>query len=283
MKNKAWLILCVISFVAALALALTNLVTEGPINEQAVKAADESRLAAMPDAEAFEEQTLADGSTLDSLYAATKGGETVGYVGQATESGYGGPIAVVLGIDKSGAITSMSVGGTEFAETAGLGSRTREPEFTDQFIGLDASPELGRNVDALSGATISSTAVTSAAKQVYDYSAALLFGGEVPVAEEAIPITVSDVRSVTVQGYIDEITVTVGLNPDGSIEAIDIGGDKFSETPAYGGRALEPEFKNQFAGKTAPLEYGEGLDALSGATVTSQAVLDAVNEACAGK
>ncbi len=273
MKNKAWLILFVISFVAALALALTNLVTEGPIKEQNLKASNASRLAAMPNADAFEEQALVEGAAIDSLYAAAKGGELVGYIGQATASGYGGKIEVVLGIDKSGKITGISVGGPEFAETAGLGSRTRDPEFTDQFLGLSASPSLGGNIDGISGATISSTAVADAAKKVYDYAAALMGGGEVPVAEELIPITVDDRRTVTVHGFKDEIQVTVGLNPDGTIEAIEVGGDKFNESPGYGARALEPEFLNQFAGKTPPLRYRARTDAsastTSGATAAS--------------
>lgn len=170
MKNKAWLILCVISFAAALALALTNLVTEGPIAEQSALAATQSRLAAMPGADSFSALELKGDTMLQGLYAANKGGKPFGYVGQGTAIGYGGPIEVMLGVDEGGTIVGISVGGQDFAETAGLGSRTRDPEFTDQFIGLTSAPELGENIDAISGATISSTAVVEAARHIYNYA-----------------------------------------------------------------------------------------------------------------
>ena len=145
MKNKyAWLILCLITVVAAFALSLTNMVTEGPIAEQKLKASNAARSAVFADADAFTEQPLAEGSKLDSVYAAERGGQTVGYVLQATATGYGGPIEVVLGVDNGGKITGISVGGSSFAETAGLGTRTREPAFTGQFIGLTAAPRAGR-------------------------------------------------------------------------------------------------------------------------------------------
>lgn len=279
MKNKAWLILAIIALVAAIALSATNLITKDRIAEQAAFAANAARSSAMPAANAFEEQALAEGAALDSLYAAMDGTTLVGYVGQATVTGFGGPIEVVLGVDVSGKITGMSVGGSDFAETAGLGDETRKPEFTDQFIGLTQAPELKANVDAISGATISSSAVTNGAKSVYNYVLALTTGGEVPVAEQAIPLTVDDRRTVTTQGRTDSFDVTVGVNADGSIEAIEIKSENAKDDAAYIAMAGDPAFLNQFAGKTAPLAYGDGLDAISGATITSDAVLAAVNEA----
>ncbi len=278
MKNKyAWLILCLITVVAAFALSLTNMVTEGPIAEQKLKASNAARVAVFANADAFSEQTLAEGSKLDSVYAAERGGKTVGYVLQATVSGYGGPIEVVLGVDNAGQITGISVGGSAFAETAGLGTRTREPAFTGQFVGLTAVPELGVNVDAISGATISSTAVTSAAKRCYQYWQTLA-GVAAPEATEA-PLTAENVKTVTVRGYAGEFDVTVGFAADGTIEGVQIGGAGFAETEGLGARALEAAFRDQFKGKKAPVAYGDGIDAIAGATITSNAVLKAVNEA----
>jgi electron transport complex protein RnfG len=277
-KNKyAWLILCLITVVAAFALSLTNMVTEGPIAEQKLKASNAARTAVFADADAFAEQPVAEGSKLDSVYAAERGGQTVGYVLQATVSGYGGPIEVVLGVDNAGKITGISVGGSAFAETAGLGTRTREPAFTGQFIGLTAAPELGVNVDAISGATISSTAVTSAAKRCYQYWQTLA-GVAAPAVTEA-PLTAENVKTVTVRGYASEFTVTVGFSADGTIEGVQIGGDGFAETEGLGARVLEAAFRDQFIGKKAPVSYGDGIDAISGATITSKAVLKGVNEA----
>ena len=56
--------------------------------------------------------------------------------------------------------------------------------------------------------------------------------------------------------------------------------DASTQTPEYGGRVPEDEsFLNQFIGKTLPLTLGDGVDAFTGATVTSKAVVDALNQA----
>ena len=82
-------------------------------------------------------------------------------------------IVVVMGVDNNGTVTGISVGGSDFAETANLGTRTREPEFTDRFPGLTSTPVMNENVDAISGVTVSSSAVISGAAQIYDAIAAV--------------------------------------------------------------------------------------------------------------
>ncbi len=160
MKKKLppFVILTIISLCAALLLALTNAVTQGPIAEASAKAADEARRAVLADADQFEE--LAHDDTVDSLFRGLKNGETIGYTASVTVTGYGGPVEVTIGVDANGTLQGLSVGGTKFAETAGLGARAKEPAFTDQFIGKQTPVTLKQDVDAISGATITSTAVT---------------------------------------------------------------------------------------------------------------------------
>lgn len=277
MKKHAWLILCLITFVAAFLLSLTNMVTEGPIAQQKLQQANAARAAVFAEATGFDEMTPDEGSKLDSLYAATKDGQTIGYVLQTTVNGYGGPIEIVMGVGNDGAIRGISVGGSSFAETAGLGTRTRDPEFTDQFIGLAAVPKLKDNIDGISGATISSTAVTSGAARLYAYWQTLA-GVAAPKTEEA-PLTAENQKTVMANGYGGEFDVTVGINPDGTIEGVRIGQQTFNETDGLGALALEQTFRDQFIGKTGPVSYGDGIDAISGATITSNAVLQAINEA----
>ena len=50
-----------------------------------------------------------------------------------------------------------------------------------------------------------------------------------------------------------------------------------NETPGFGTRCSEDAFTSQFIGKPLPLTLGDDVDAVSGATVTSQAVVDALN------
>ena len=74
------------------------------------------------------------------------------------------------------------------------------------------------------------------------------------------------------------VSVTAKLDDEAKIESLEI--DASTQTPEYGGRTqTEPEFAERFIGKTLPLEIGDDIDALSGATVTSAAVVDALNSA----
>ena len=72
---------------------------------------------------------------------------------EASRTGQDPDIVVVMGVDNNGTVTGISVGGSDFAETANLGTRTREPEFTDRFPGLTSTPVMNENVDAISGVT----------------------------------------------------------------------------------------------------------------------------------
>ena len=82
----------------------------------------------------------------------------------------------------------------------------------------------------------------------------------------------------TVQGYGGAIEVLTGMETGGTLRGISVGGPDFKETEGLGARAKEPEFTDQFAGKTPPLKLGENIDGISGATVTSRAVVDGVNQ-----
>jgi RnfABCDGE-type electron transport complex G subunit len=89
-----------------------------------------------------------------------------------------------------------------------------------------------------------------------------------------------DVNGNTV-GYVFAITnrnaynpplkLALGVDPDGKIKKIAF--IELNETPGKGSKADEPAFKDQFVGQTDTA----GIDSMSGATVTSKAVLNAVN------
>lgn len=86
--------------------------------------------------------------------------------------------------------------------------------------------------------------------------------------------------TVTKFGYDSPVAVTVTFDKDGAIVALQIGDEQFAETPGLGARVKEEAFINQFIGKVPPLSYeDEELDAITGASLTSKAVLDAINEA----
>jgi len=174
-KKQDWIVLCVIALVAAVLLAGTNFVTKDRIERIALMEQNASRIAALPDALVFEEVQEEPIDGIDSCYLGTKqDGTEVGYVVQTTVKGYGGEIEVMLGVDMQGVVTGMTAGGSNFSETAGLGTRVREEAFTSTFIGLTSTPIANENVETLSGATVSSSAVIGGTAVAYDHAASHL-------------------------------------------------------------------------------------------------------------
>lgn len=78
-------------------------------------------------------------------------------------------------------------------------------------------------------------------------------------------------------GFGGDITMMVGYTADCSVLGVQI--VSMSETPGLGSKAGEDSFLSQFAGKTDTLVLGEDIDAISGATISSRAVTDGVNQA----
>lgn len=156
-KIPAFVTLTIITLVAAALLAGTNEITKEHIAAASEAATYDAHCSVLADADAFEHLGPPEG--VDTLCVGKKGDAVVGYVATVTAKGYGGPIQIIVGVDLEGNITGISVGGSDFAETAGLGSRVKDESFTSQFVGLTAPISLGDGVDGISGATVSSRAV----------------------------------------------------------------------------------------------------------------------------
>ena len=263
--------LVVICLVSALLLASFNLLTKDPIEQNSLRAAEETRTRMLPTAASFEAMEVTEGSNMDSVYQGLDAsGEPVGYVIQTTVNGYGGEVVVTLGMDMDGVITGVDVGGENFSETPGLGALAKEPEFTQQYIGKKVpltlvkgnEPKGENTIDAISGATRTSSAVNGGINLAGKYISDLSGGGS--------PNTAS------AQGFGGPVAVTLELDASGAISSITIGDDYFNETEGYGKKALEDSFSSQFIGMKPPLTLSD-IDAISGATVTSTAVVNAIN------
>lgn len=88
------------------------------------------------------------------------------------------------------------------------------------------------------------------------------------------------VVETVVAGYVDDITLLVGVNEGGKVTGVMV--DDMHETWGLGRRAMtDMDFLSQLVGTSGDAVIGEGIDALSGATVTSKAVVKAVNSAAA--
>lgn len=192
---KEALILLAITLIAGVALGLVYEVTKEPIAQANEKAKQEAYAAVYADASFEKEETIAakvkelgpnyDGATVDeALVAKNAAGEVTGYVMSLTaKEGYGGKITLTMGVSKEGLITGLEV--LEANETAGLGAKCKEPEFKSQFAGkhlADPSTKMEvvkgggaseTQVDAISGATITSRAITKAVNAGLQFVTAL--------------------------------------------------------------------------------------------------------------
>ena len=87
---------------------------------------------------------------------------------------------------------------------------------------------------------------------------------------------------MTSKGFGGDVTMAMGLTADGQITGISF--TELNETAGLGMKASEPAFKDQFAGKSGKLTLVKGtasgeqeISAITGASVTSNAVINAVN------
>ena len=109
------------------------------------------------------------GASLDSVYQATANGENAGYAIKVVASGSQGSIEMMVGVDGEGAVTGVSI--VKNSETKGIGSKVMENQNTasgtgvlSQFTGksaADGTLTVGSNVDAITGATVSTRGVTT--------------------------------------------------------------------------------------------------------------------------
>ena len=281
-RVPAFVILTIFTIISAILLTVTDGITRGPIERAAMSEAAAAYLAVLPGAETFEPLQGVEGGV--AVYTGMSGGQVVGSVAVATAQGFAGPIEVTLGINPEGSITGLKIGGKDFAETAGLGTKVQEPAFTDQFVGASFPVALGDTVDGVSGATISSRAAVEAVNlagvALIGDAATLEFAHAEPTVEpEAqVPAQTGDTATASVQGSQGPVEVTITVDADGTITGMTVGGEQFVETPGLGDKVKEEAFTSQFIGKKLPIAITD-IDAVTGATVSTQAVVDAANAA----
>ena len=193
---------------------------------------------------------------------------------RTTAKGFGDAVVIVkVTVGDDGSVSKLYIDAS--TQTEYIGTRVmEEPEFAEQFIGQSGPFAIGENIDALSGATITSKAVVEAVNN------ALGFTSDAP-AEEKAPVTTEEDGSLrtTAKGFGDAVVIVkVTVGDDGSVSKLYI--DASTQTEYIGTRVMEePEFAEQFIGQSGPFAIGENIDALSGATITSKAVVEAVNNA----
>jgi len=143
----------IVVFVSVALLTWTDSVTAAKIEEQKEQEIQNMLQEMFPD---MSEYIFEDG-----IYTICADGAEVGYAFMAVGKGYGGDIDVLVGLEDETTVKGITI--ISQSETPGLGSRITGSSFADGFVGLDISDvalkQDGGQVDAITGATISSRAV----------------------------------------------------------------------------------------------------------------------------
>ena len=153
-------ILTVICAILGLGLSYTNEITKDIIASQNAQKQQDAMKSALP-AFSYEQIAEIDGCV---IYSATQG-DPVGYVVSSSANGYGGKIEVMVGIDLGGQIYGVEIVSCD-DETAGIGQKVADDGFKSGFNMINADDI--QDVDTITGATISSTAVKTAVEKAYE-------------------------------------------------------------------------------------------------------------------
>lgn len=314
---KPALILTAICLVVVLALALTYALTKDKIDEGKNNKANEANFKVMADADDFVAKKTDDGT--DYLEALDKDDKLIGYVFQTEGNGYKGPIVIKTGITAEGEIKGIeyveindTADQVNAAKSDDFKNQFVKKIPANKFV-VTGTATKDEEVKAITGGTFTSKGVTEAVNKAIELYNKITGKGQeeevdinltvLPDAKEFTTKTTDDgvqylagldndgniigyVFETEVQGYKNPIKVKTGITVNGEIKGIEYVSINDSEHQTSG--AKSDEFKNQFvkevpekpftAVTTEPAK-DEEIKAVTGATVTSTAVINAVNKA----
>lgn len=183
-------VLLAICIIIPLALSLTNKITKDKIAELDEKNSRET-MADLIEADSFTEGEFKNGDTEFTYYSAVKNGETVGFIFKTAEKGYGGDVSVMTAVNTDGTVKSVAILDVS-NETPGLGQNAAKESFYSQYTNKKSGISLVKNgaesakneVNAVTGATITSTAVNKAVNKALKEFESIKSSKEVTEGEE---------------------------------------------------------------------------------------------------
>ena len=189
--NEAWKkalhlggTLFAVTAVTGIILGLVENVTSKAILQAEIAARNEAYQLVMPAGKTFDEVEAKPDDFVTGVIKASDESGTVGWCVNVSSKGYGGQIGFVVGITKEGTVKAINI--LSHSETPGLGAKSTEPDFYTQFNDKDKLPlkvvkGSASNPDeiaAISGATITSNAVTDGVNGAVKYWSENLKGAE---------------------------------------------------------------------------------------------------------
>lgn len=170
-------VLAIICVVVTLALSSTNLLTADRIDALAIETQNEA-MAKLIEADEYPEikENIVDKEI--TYNTAVKDGETVGLIFVTEANGYGGAVSVMTAVNMDGTVAAVEILAAD-DETPGLGQNVTKESFYTQFNGMNGdivaakagtANKENNEINAVTGATISSKAVTGAVNEALDYA-----------------------------------------------------------------------------------------------------------------
>lgn len=164
-------VLLVICIVISLALSVTNAVTSKEIAKLEEQNKAET-MSSLVKADKFQEKTFKEGKEEFTYTVALKGKKAVAYIYITSAKGYGGDVSVMTAVSPDGVVKKVAILDVS-GETPGLGQNAANKTFYSQFAKKVKDIVLVKNgadkkknqINAVTGATITSKAVTSAVNE----------------------------------------------------------------------------------------------------------------------
>ncbi|UMZ72847.1 FMN-binding protein [Natranaerofaba carboxydovora] len=258
---KLGITLMVVAIVSAGVLTFAHGVTAPVIEEQQLAEIEDAMFEFFPDADEVKIEEI-DG---EEYYIALADGEEVGVATRSVGGGYGGDIKMMVAVDMDGTIKGVQILAHE--ETAGLGDVIEKEDFREEFVGIDKETAVSAEVDNISGATASVGGATTGAERGRDQLAFEYLGFEAPETDVDVTQVPDGTYEGTGDGFGGDTVVEVTVEGGEIVEIEEISNE---DTPEYWDDAW-PEIADRII-EAQSME----VDAVSGATASSEGVMEAV-------
>lgn len=177
--------LFIVAGMTGLLLGAAHAITADPIAAQQKKTKDQAMVEILPAAKVFSLSDVKTSGNIVEVNEGKDGTEVKGYAVTVTSKGYAGAINIMVGISTEGKIVGIKI--LSMSETPGLGAKASEPAFSGQYNGksLDKPLEVVKipvanpnEIQAITGSTITSKAVTVGVNQAVEFYKNELKGGQ---------------------------------------------------------------------------------------------------------